>query len=115
MFGKKPAVSEEQVLNALRAVQEPDLHKDLVTLNMIKDLKIQGNTVNFTITLTTPACPFKNKMQADARQAVLNLPGVTEANVTMNAVTASDQRIRGQLNVPVKNTVAIASGKGGVG
>jgi ATP-binding protein involved in chromosome partitioning len=115
MFGKKAAVSEEQVLHALRAVQEPDLHKDLVTLNMIKDLKIQGTSVNFTITLTTPACPFKNKMQADARQAVLSLPGVTEANVTMNAVTASDQRIRGQLNVPVKNTVAVASGKGGVG
>ncbi len=115
MPAKDLAVSEEQVLNALRAVQEPDLHKDLVTLNMIKDLKIKDGTVNFTITLTTPACPYKNKMQEDARQAVLRLPGVKEATVAMNAVTSSDQRIRGQLNIPVKNTVAIASGKGGVG
>ncbi|HEV2037308.1 MAG TPA: iron-sulfur cluster assembly protein, partial [Candidatus Eremiobacteraceae bacterium] len=88
MFGKKQAVSEEQVLSALRTVQEPDLHRDLVTLNMIKDLKISDGTVNFTIMLTTPACPFKSKMQADARQAVLQIAGVKEANVTMNAVTA---------------------------
>ena len=115
MFGKKQSVSEEQVLNALRTVQEPDLHKDLVALNMIKDLKIDNGTVNFSILLTTPACPFKQKMQTDARQAVLKVAGVKEANVTMNAVTASDQRIRGQLNIPVKNTIAVASGKGGVG
>jgi ATP-binding protein involved in chromosome partitioning len=115
MFGKKPVISEEQVLSALRTVQEPDLHRDLVTLNMIKDLTIADGTVNFTIMLTTPACPFKNKMQADARQAVLQIAGVKEANVRMNAVTAGDQRIRGQLNIPVKNAVAVASGKGGVG
>jgi ATP-binding protein involved in chromosome partitioning len=115
MFSKKPVVSDEQVLGALRAVQEPDLHKDLVTLNMIKDLKVDDSTVNFAILLTTPACPFKNKMQDDARKAVLALPGVKEVNVTMNANTSTDSRIRGQLDIPVKNTIAVASGKGGVG
>jgi ATP-binding protein involved in chromosome partitioning len=115
MFGKKPAVSEEQVLNALRAVQEPDLHRDLVTLNMIKNLKIEGTKVSFGIELTTPACPFKNKMQEDARRAVAALPGVKDVLVDMHSTTTTDQRIRGQLNIPVKNTIAVASGKGGVG
>jgi ATP-binding protein involved in chromosome partitioning len=114
-IGKKASVSEEQVLNALRSVQEPDLRRDLVSLNMIKDLKIDDGTVSFNILLTTPACPFKSKMEQDARQAVLRLPGVKQVNVAMPSATSSDQRIRGQLNIPVKNTVAIASGKGGVG
>ena len=114
-IGKKPSVSEEQVLNALRSVQEPDLRRDLVSLNMIKDLKIDDGTVSFNILLTTPACPFKSKMEQDARQAVLRLPGVKQVNVAMPSATSSDQRIRGQLNIPVKNTVAVASGKGGVG
>lgn len=114
-FGKKQSVSEEQVLNALRAVQEPDLRRDLVSLNMIKDLKIDDGTVSFNIVLTTPACPFKNQMQEDARQAVMKLPGVKQVNIEMPAATSADQRIRGQLNIPVKNTIAIASGKGGVG
>ncbi len=114
-FGKKQSVSEEQVLNALRAVQEPDLHRDLVSLNMIRDLKISDGTVSFNIMLTTPACPFKKKMQDDARQAVLTLPGVKQVNIEMPAAMTTDQRIRGQLNIPVKNTIAVASGKGGVG
>ncbi len=114
-FGKKAEVTEQQVLEALRSVQEPDLRRDLVTLNMIKDVKIEGDLVNFTIMLTTPACPFKQKMQNDAQQAVLKLAGVKRVNATMTAATTADNRIRGQLNIPVKNTVAIASGKGGVG
>src|SRR5438132_1560775 len=114
-IGKKPSVSEEQALNALRSVHEPDLRRDLVSLNMIKDLKIDDGTVSFNILLTTPACPFKSKMEQDARQAVLRLPGVKQVNVAMPVATSADQRIRGQLKIPVKNTVAVASGKGGVG
>src|SRR5438093_13392156 len=101
-IGKKPSVSEEQVLNALRSVQEPDLRRDLVSLNMIRDLKIDDGTVSFNIMLTTPACPFKNQMQADAHQAVMKLPGVKQVNIEMPAATSTDQRIRGQLNIPVK-------------
>ncbi len=115
MFNKKTKVSEQQVLEALSTVQEPDLHKDLVALNMIRDMQIDDGTVKFTIMLTTPACPFKARMQEDARQAVMKVPGVKQAIVNMQSTTAADNRIRGQLNIPVRNTIAVASGKGGVG
>ena len=113
MFGKKPAVSEEQVLSALRAVQEPDLHRDLVTLNMIKNLKIEGSKVSFGIELTTPACPFKNQMQEDARRAVAALPGVKDVLVDMHSTTTTDQRIRGQL-VPLVGVLVECRDRRGV-
>ncbi len=66
-------ISEQQVLNALSRVQEPELHRDLVTLNMIKDIKIQGDAVNFTIVLTTPACPLRSQIEREAKAAVAAL------------------------------------------
>ena len=108
-------IDKSLVLNALRTVQDPELGKDLVSLNMIQDLEVTGSKVYFKVILTTPACPLKNKIEKDARQAVLNVPGVEEVEVDMGAKVRSDGRERGLLDVQVKNAVAIASGKGGVG
>jgi ATP-binding protein involved in chromosome partitioning len=108
-------ISEEAVLAALSKVQEPELHKDLVTLNMIQDLQINGSQVDFTIMLTTPACPLRSRIENEARQAVAAVPGVTSVNIKMDASVPTDGRARGLLQLPIRNAVAIASGKGGVG
>jgi ATP-binding protein involved in chromosome partitioning len=108
-------LNEQSVLDALRTVHDPDLHKDLVTLNMIKDLEITGDAVSFRIVLTTPACPMKDKMQREAYDAVSALSGVKQVNITMDAEVPQDGRDRGVMQVPVRNAIAIASGKGGVG
>jgi ATP-binding protein involved in chromosome partitioning len=114
MFNKSN-ISEETVMAALSKVQEPELHKDLVTLNMIRDLKISGDQVSFTIMLTTPACPLRTRIESEARQAVAALPGVSAVNVKLDASVPADGRARGLLQLPIRNAVAIASGKGGVG
>ena len=108
-------VTKEAVLAALSKVQDPDLRKDLVTLNMIQDLKIDGGDVSFMNMLTTPACPMKDRMKNDAMAAVKALPGVKDVAIKMDANVPSDGRTRGLLEVPVRNAIAIASGKGGVG
>lgn len=108
-------ISEEQILVALGQVQEPELHKDLVTLNMIKDLKINGDVVNFSIVLTTPACPLKGSIEKSARDAVLGVIGVKDVKITMEANVPGDGRQRGMLQLPIRNVIAVASGKGGVG
>lgn len=108
-------LTKESVLAALGKVQEPELHRDLVTLNMIRDLTVEGGKVSFTVMLTTPACPLKSQIEREARQAVLALSGVQEVNIQMNANVPSDGRPRGLLDLPIRNAVAIASGKGGVG
>ncbi|MBI3733399.1 MAG: Mrp/NBP35 family ATP-binding protein [Chloroflexi bacterium] len=115
MPNKKSLVTEQQVLAALSAVQEPELRNNLVALNMIRDVQIEDATVRFTVMLTTRACPFTGRIEEESRQAVMKIPGVKQAIVKMDANTAADTRIRGQLNIPVRNTVAVASGKGGVG
>lgn len=108
-------LSSEMVLAALSKVQEPELHKDLVTLNMIRDFDIQGDTVTFTILLTTPACPLKGSIEKAAREAVMSVSGVKSVEIKMDASVPNDGRMRGLLNLPVRNAVAVASGKGGVG
>jgi ATP-binding protein involved in chromosome partitioning len=107
-------LTEQGVMAALSKVQEPELHKDLVTLNMIRDLRIHGDKVSFTIVLTTPACPLRGRIEVEARQAVMAL-GARTVEIRMDSNVPSDGRTRGLLQVPVKNAVAIASGKGGVG
>lgn len=102
-------------MQALSKVQEPELHKDLVTLNMIKDLKISGDKVNFTIMLTTPACPLKNRIEKEARQAVMSVEGVKSVDIKMDANVPTDGRSRGLMSLPIRNAIAIGSGKGGVG
>jgi ATP-binding protein involved in chromosome partitioning len=108
-------VSQDDVLNALSKVQEPELHKDLVTLNMIHDLQIAGDQVSFTVMLTTPACPLKHQIEREAKNAVAALPGVSSVQIKFDANVPSDGRSRGLLQLPIRNVVAIASGKGGVG
>jgi len=108
-------ISNETILAALGNVQEPELHRDLVTLNMIRDLEIKGGFVNFTIVLTTPACPLRSRIEQEAKAAVMAIPGVEAVNVRMDASVPNDGRMRGLLNLPIHNAIAIASGKGGVG
>jgi len=107
-------ITEQQVLNALSQVQEPELHRDLVSLKMIKDIQIENDAVHFTIVLTTPACPLRNQIEAEARAAVMRL-GASQVTIKFDANVPSDQRISQQINLPVKATIAVASGKGGVG
>jgi len=108
-------VTEDQVLTVLRTVQDPDLHKDIVTLGFVKDVKVEGGEVDFTIELTTPACPVRDEMKAEAEQKVAALPGVTGARARMTA----DVKARGGFSrqaVPgIRNIVAVGAGKGGVG
>lgn len=109
-------VSEQSVLDALRQIKDPDLHKDIVTLGFIKDLKIEGNEVSFRIVLTTPACPVKDQMEGAAREIVGSLPGVTSVNVKMDAEVPKGRGLGDKVTVPgVRNIIAVSSGKGGVG
>src|SRR5205814_10134116 len=84
--------TEALVLDALRQIKDPDLHKDIVTLGFIRDLKIAGGDVSFRIVLTTPACPVKAEMENDARDFVSALPGVTSVRVTMDAEVPKGRR-----------------------
>lgn len=108
-------ISEEHVLAALSKVQEPELNNDLVTLNMIQDLAINEDRVSFTIFLTTPACPLKDQIEREARQAVEAVPGVGSVEIKLDANVPDDGRDRGLLQLPIRNAIAVASGKGGVG
>ncbi|MCG3140163.1 MAG: Iron-sulfur cluster carrier protein [Anaerolineae bacterium] len=108
-------ITEQQVINALATVIEPELHRDLVTLKMIRDVSVQGDAVNFTIVLTTPACPLRGQMDAEATAAVKKIPGVKTVNIKWDANVPSDARISGRLQMDVRATIAVASGKGGVG
>jgi ATP-binding protein involved in chromosome partitioning len=108
-------ITSESILAALGKVQEPELHRDLVTLNMIRDVEVQGNVVSFTIILTTPACPLRDTIEKQAREAVMALPGIKTVKIKMESNVPNDGRKRGMLNLPIRNAVAVASGKGGVG
>ncbi|MBI4484932.1 MAG: Mrp/NBP35 family ATP-binding protein [Acidobacteria bacterium] len=110
-------VEQAAVLDALKVVKDPDLHRDIVSLGFIKDLKIDGGRVAFTIELTTPACPVKDQMRDQARAAVFQLPDVSEVAVTMTArVREAVGPDSSRAALPgVKNIVAVGAGKGGVG
>jgi ATP-binding protein involved in chromosome partitioning len=107
--------TEGQVMEALSHVIEPELHKDLVTLNMIRDLQIKDGSVDFTVMLTTPACPLKNQIEDEARAAVMTVPGVETVSVSFDASVPEDRRLLSKMDIGVKNAIAVASGKGGVG
>ena len=118
MFGNKGSngITETAIRQALSTVQEPELHRDLVSLNMIRDITISGNSVGFTFMLTTPACPLRSVMEQDSIAAIRqHVPGVENVQVRFDAQVHADNRIIGKLNIPVKNIIAVASGKGGVG
>lgn len=109
-------VTEEQVLSALARIIDPDLHKDIVALGFIKDLKIDGTAVSFRIVLTTPACPVKEQMKELAENYVGAIEGVESVAVTMDANVPQGRGLGDRLQIPgVRNIVAVSSGKGGVG
>ncbi|MDB5047917.1 MAG: Iron-sulfur cluster carrier protein [Fibrobacteres bacterium] len=109
-------ITEDQVLNALRVVQDPDLHRDIVDLEFVKNLRIEAGAVKFDVQLTTPACPVKEDLKAQAIEAVNAIPGVTSVDVTMTAqVPKSASGKKTEHLKDVKHIIAVASGKGGVG
>src|SRR5690349_9596389 len=110
-------LAESAVLDALKVVNDPDLHRDIVSLGFIKDLRIDGGRVAFTIELTTPACPVKDQMRDQARAAVMRVPGVSAVDVHMSARVREAVGAEGarQPLPGVKNIIAVGAGKGGVG
>jgi ATP-binding protein involved in chromosome partitioning len=109
------AVTQEQVLQALRAIKDPDLYQDIVTLGFVKPPVIDGGRVEVTINLTTPACPVKDKMKEEAEQILRRLAGVKEVAVTMTAEVRGQQGPPRQVAPNIKHFIAVSSGKGGVG
>jgi ATP-binding protein involved in chromosome partitioning len=108
-------LTEGAVVDALRTVQEPELGRDIVTLNMVKGIVIDGPRVAFTIELTTPACPLKDEIERSARAALVGI-GVADVEITWGAMVRRAAPAGGpQLLEGVKNIIAVASGKGGVG
>jgi ATP-binding protein involved in chromosome partitioning len=108
-------VTTDAVLAALRNVQDPELNKDLVSLGMVKDIKVESGQVEFTIELTTPACPLRDQIRAEAQQAVEQISGVTYVKVNLSADVPADSKAQKISQNAIRNVVAIASGKGGVG
>ena len=109
------SVTKEEVLSALRNVQDPDLHKDIVSLGFVKEVRVEGGEVDFTVELTTPACPVKDQMKFQAEAVVAALPGVTAARARMTA-NVSIRGGLGRQQIPgIRNIVAVGAGKGGVG
>src|SRR6476469_1421713 len=110
-------VEQGSILAALKVVRDPDLQRDIVSLGFIKDLKIEGGRVAFTIELTTPACPVKDQLRDQARAAVMQVPGVSGVEVQMSARVREAVGSDGaRQSVPgVKNVIAVGAGKGGVG
>jgi Mrp family chromosome partitioning ATPase len=109
-------VNQEDVLKALRAVSDPELGRDIVTLHMVENVEITGVTVSFTLNLTTPACPLRTRIEEGARAAVMGLKGVKEVRMkTTSSVMATRPYEQTDVLRGVKNIIAVASGKGGVG
>lgn len=110
------SVQEQQVLDALQQVMDPDLHRNIVSLGFVKNIQIQGGEVSFTLELTTPACPVKEKLKQQSIDVVIAIPGVTGVQVQLTArVRAAQKKEATDLLPGVKNVLAVASGKGGVG
>ncbi|QQR99192.1 MAG: Mrp/NBP35 family ATP-binding protein [Sphingobacteriales bacterium] len=109
-------ITEEKIIHALAQVDDPDFKKDLVSLNMIKDISFDENNIAFTVELTTPACPLKDKIEEDCRNAIAQLVSNTaKVDITFTSKVATAKNIKAELLPNVKNLIAISSGKGGVG
>jgi len=119
----KPTVTEQQVLEALSHVNDPELHRSLTDLKMVREIRVYGEKVDITIALTVPGCPMKAQIEADVCAAISVLPGVRRVSVKMTAMT--DEERKAVLGEPkegsavqynhIKHVVAVMSGKGGVG
>lgn len=109
-------LNASSVLEVLRPVEDPELRKSLVELNMIRNVKIDDGKVSFTLVLTTPACPLREFIVEDCKKAVKKLPGVTDIFVEVTAETPQQKSLPDRNGVPgIKNIIAVSSGKGGVG
>jgi ATP-binding protein involved in chromosome partitioning len=108
-------VTNEQVLNVLKRVQDPDLHKDIVSLGFIRNLKVEAGKVSFDLNLTTPACPVKDQMRDEAVALVKQLPGVEDVEIKMTSEVRQAPQLDKTALKGVRNIVAVGSGKGGVG
>ncbi len=107
---------QQQVMKALATVIEPELHRDIVSLNMVRDLSIEGDTAHFTIVLTTPACPLKGVFVNSCNAAVIGkVPGINHLQIKWDAQVPTDRNISGRLDVNMRSIIAVSSGKGGVG
>lgn len=107
---------QTQVMAALSTVIEPELHRDIVSLNMVRNLKIEGDTAHFTIMLTTPACPLKGVFVKRCEEALIGqVAGINHIDIDFDSEVPTDNRIFGRLDVPMRNIIAVSSGKGGVG
>lgn len=108
-----PNITEERIMAALATVNDPELHKDLVSLGFIEDVKINGDNVTFAVMLTTPACPLKDTIRKDCEQALRrDIPEIGNIDITFGARVRSDSKLT---NVPFRNVIAVGAGKGGVG
>lgn len=108
-------MTENDILQALSTVQEPDLKKDLVTLNMIRDVEIDGDNISFTVVLTTPACPLKDLIASDCVKAIKNFNANANVKVNFESSTTTIRADKSTVLPGVKNIIAVVSGKGGVG
>jgi ATP-binding protein involved in chromosome partitioning len=115
VFRNRKSVTQEQVLQALGKVQEPELHNDLVSLGMIEDVVVEGSKVSFSVVLTTPACPLKTEIEREAKEAVLAVPGVEEVQVKLTSRVRQARPAERAMIPGVKSVIAVGSGKGGVG
>jgi ATP-binding protein involved in chromosome partitioning len=106
---------KDEVLKALSTCIEPELHKDIVTLGMVQNLVVEAGVVSFDYVLTTPACPLKGMMQLEAETAVKKVAGVKDVKIKMTASVKKDARLENILPPGIKNLIAVAAGKGGVG
>src|SRR4051812_3176247 len=107
-------LTKEAVVAALRTVQDPELFKDIVTLNMVKDIQVDGDNVGVTVELTTPACPLKERIETDVTNALMRA-GAASVKVNLTANTRGPAQPRRDVLPQVKNVVAVGAGKGGVG
>ncbi len=108
-------VTEQAVWEALAKVEDPELHRDVVSLGMIQNLKVEGDQVSLTLVLTTPACPVRGKFEQDVRAAVASIPGISKVELATSAMVRSTRPFDQQGMPGVRNVIAVASGKGGVG
>ncbi len=114
--GRELSSLEQSIVDALRTVKDPDLHRDIISLNFVKDLKVERGKASFTMELTTPACPVKKDMEKWARDAVLKVDGIRQVDIKMTSAVTVGGLGTGKQGIPgVKNIIAVGSGKGGVG
>lgn len=112
----EPSTIVEAVMAALSKVNDPELHRDIVSLNMVQDLRVEDGVAHFRLVLTTPACPLKDVFLRDCQEALVGkIEGIKAVNITWDSRVPTDSRLHGRLDTKMRNIIAISSGKGGVG